>query len=103
VNVSAFGVAGVRRGGEVVAAGLAFDHDGDCRIYNISTLPDARRQGLGTAVTSALLDAAVERGCVTASLQATPMAEGLYTRLGFRHLGRIFEHGRSRPLETGGR
>jgi hypothetical protein len=54
-------------------------------------------------VTAALLDGARERGLVTASLQATPMAEGLYARLGFRDLGRILEHARSRPPETGGR
>ena len=35
---------------------------------------------------------AVARGCTTASLQATAMAERLYSRLGFRDLGRILEY-----------
>jgi predicted GNAT family acetyltransferase len=31
--------------------------------------------------------AARERGCLTASLQSTPMAERVYGRVGFRDLG----------------
>jgi ribosomal protein S18 acetylase RimI-like enzyme len=96
VDARAFDVVGVRRGGAIVAAGLATDRDGDCGIYNISTLPAERRNGLGTAVTAALLQAARTRGCVTASLQATPVAERLYARLGFRDLGRILEYAPAR-------
>ena len=32
-----------------------------------------------------------DRGAFTASLQATPMAEGLYARLGFRPVARWHE------------
>jgi ribosomal protein S18 acetylase RimI-like enzyme len=103
IDARAFDVVGVRRGGEIVAAGLAIDHDGDCGIYNISTLPTARRHGLGTAVTSALLQGALERGCATASLQSTPMAERLYAHAGFRDLGRILEHAPSLPVTGAGR
>jgi ribosomal protein S18 acetylase RimI-like enzyme len=92
VGPGVFRAVGVRDGGATVATGLAHDRDGDCGIFNISTLPSARRRGHATAVTAALLHAARERGCVTASLQATPMAERLYARLGFRRLGRILEH-----------
>lgn len=87
-----FHAVAVREGGRAVATGLSHDHGGDCGIYNISTSPAARRRGHATAVTVALLRAAQERGCATASLQATPMAEGLYARLGFRSLGVILEH-----------
>jgi GNAT superfamily N-acetyltransferase len=51
----------------------------------------ARRRGLGTALTALKLHAAKRRGCATASLQATPMAERMYTAIGFRDLGRILE------------
>jgi len=34
----------------------------------------------------------LERGCQTASLQSTPMAERVYAAAGFRDLGRIFEY-----------
>jgi ribosomal protein S18 acetylase RimI-like enzyme len=92
VGEEAFDVVAARRDGRVVATGLAYVADGDCGIFNISTLPEARRQGLGTAVTAGLLHTARERGCSTASLQATPMAERLYARLGFRDLGCIVEY-----------
>jgi hypothetical protein len=32
------------------------------------------------------------RGCQTASLQATPMAERVYSAVGFRNLGRFLEY-----------
>jgi len=32
------------------------------------------------------------RGCRTATLQATPMAENIYAALGFRDLGLILEY-----------
>jgi ribosomal protein S18 acetylase RimI-like enzyme len=79
--------------GDAVAAGIAYDHDGDCGIYNVGTLERARRRGIGTAVTAALVQDAVERGCRTASLQSTPMAERVYAAAGFRDLGRILEYG----------
>ena len=79
-----------------VATALAYDHDEDRGIYNVGTRPHARRRGLATGVTTALLRDALARGCVTASLQATPMAERLYAGLGFRDLGRFFEYVPSR-------
>jgi ribosomal protein S18 acetylase RimI-like enzyme len=90
---SAFHVVAARVGGETVATGLAFDHDGDCGVFNVSTLEASRRRGLGTAVTARLLHDAVERGCSTATLQSTPMGERVYAAVGFRDLGRILEYG----------
>jgi ribosomal protein S18 acetylase RimI-like enzyme len=78
--------------GQRVAAAIAYDHRGDCGIYNVSTMPHARRRGLGTALTVQLLHDARQRGCTTASLQATEMAEHLYSELGFRDLGRFIEY-----------
>ena len=88
----AFHVLAARLGGEHVATAIAFDHDGDCGIFNMSTLETARRRGLGTALTARHLHDAVERGCSTASLQSTPIAERIYTAAGFRDLGRILEY-----------
>jgi GNAT superfamily N-acetyltransferase len=78
--------------GAGVATALAFDLDGDCGIYNVSTLPPARRRGLGTALTTLLLWDAAARGCRTAGLQSSPMAERVYAAVGFRPLGRILEY-----------
>jgi ribosomal protein S18 acetylase RimI-like enzyme len=79
-------------GGESVATAFGFDHDGDCGIYNLGTLPQWRRRGFGTVVTSTLVHEAVARGCRSASLQSTPTAERMYAALGFRDLGRIIEY-----------
>jgi len=81
-----------RSGGKAVSTGIAFDRDGDCGIYNVGTREDARRRGLGTAVTALLAHDAAARGCQTASLQSTEMAERVYATVGFRDLGRILEY-----------
>jgi ribosomal protein S18 acetylase RimI-like enzyme len=81
--------------GRPAAAALAFDHDGDCGIYNVETAAWARRRGLATAVTAVQLHEAMARGAQTASLQSTPEAEGVYVALGFRDLGRYIEYRRA--------
>jgi GNAT superfamily N-acetyltransferase len=89
---SAFHVLIARLEGEDVAAALAFDCGRDRGIYNVGTLPHARRRGLGTALTALLVHDAAARGCRTASLQSTPMGERVYAAIGFRDLGRILEY-----------
>lgn len=91
-DATAYHVLLARLDGKTVAAAIAFDLDGDCGIYNVGTLEHARRRGLGTALTAIQLHDARARGCETASLQATPMAERLYAAAGFRNLGRILEY-----------
>jgi GNAT superfamily N-acetyltransferase len=80
--------------GANVATAIAFDHDGDCGVYSMSTVESVRQRGFGTALTARHLHHAVERGCATASLQSTPMAEGIYAAVGFRDLGRFLEFSR---------
>jgi GNAT superfamily N-acetyltransferase len=89
---SAFHVLTARSDGENVATAIAYDHEGDCGVYNVSTLEAARGRGLGTTITARLLHDASARGCSTASLQSTPMAERVYSSVGFRDLGRILEY-----------
>jgi ribosomal protein S18 acetylase RimI-like enzyme len=88
----AFHVLVARLEGESAAAAMAVDHARDCVIYNVTTLAHARRRGLGTALTALQLHAARVRGCRIASLQSTPMAEHVYTAVGFRGLGRFLEY-----------
>jgi len=89
---AAYHVLVARLHGENVATGMAFDLDGDCGIYNITTLEHARRRGVGTALTALLAHDARARGCQTASLQSTEIAERVYAAVGFRDLGRILEY-----------
>jgi ribosomal protein S18 acetylase RimI-like enzyme len=59
----------------------------DANVSYVTTRPDARRRGLATLVTRAALRDARAAGFVTASLQATPMAESVYRRVGFHPVG----------------
>jgi hypothetical protein len=92
VDPAAFHVLLARVDGAPAATAMAFDHDGDCGLYNVSTSEWARRRGLGTALTAAHLHDARARGCRTASLQASGMAERVYAAVGFRDLGRFLEY-----------
>lgn len=92
VDPAAFHVLVAHLDGEAAAAGIAYDTGGDCGIYNVVTREHARRRGLGTAVTTALVHDARSRGCETASLQSTPAAERVYAAVGFRDLGRFLEY-----------
>ena len=89
---NAFCALGVRVDGQDVATALAFDHDGDCGVFNMGTLGAFRRRGFATALLARHLQDAGERGCTTASLQSTPVAEGIYRAAGFRDLGRFLEY-----------
>ena len=88
---AAFHLLLARVAGDVAATALAFDHDGDCGLFNVSTVEAMRRRGLGTALTARLVRDAADRGCTTASLQSTAIAERVYAAVGFRDLGRILE------------
>jgi hypothetical protein len=89
---SLFHLLVTRADDETVATALAFDWDSDCGIFNVGTIERARRHGLGTALTVLQLHNAVVRGCRTASLQATKIAQGMYAAVGFRDLGLIREY-----------
>lgn len=78
--------------GRLVGSVIAYDHDGECGIYNLGTIPEARRRGIGTALTALQLHEARERGRTSASLQSTPIAERVYAALGFADLGRHLEY-----------
>jgi ribosomal protein S18 acetylase RimI-like enzyme len=63
-------------------------------LWNLATLPDARRRGAATAVTIAALEDARADGCRLAVLASTPAALSLYRRLGFEDGGRLTIAGR---------
>jgi ribosomal protein S18 acetylase RimI-like enzyme len=90
-----------RADGEDAALLIARDHCGDCGIYSLGTRPAARRRGLGTALTAHALAEATERGCTSATLQSTAMAERVYASVGFRDLGRFDEYVPGADRSTG--
>lgn len=77
-----------RLDGRPVAAALAAVAGGGVIISNVTTLPDARRTGIGRAITLAAMRHGGDRGAVIAVLQATEMGYGVYRSLGFEEFGR---------------
>ncbi len=56
-------------------------------IFDVGVVPEERNRGIGTAVTLAACEAARDAGCRFAVLNATPLGEPVYRRLGFGSLG----------------
>jgi GNAT superfamily N-acetyltransferase len=76
---------------------LAYEEHGECGIYLVATLPEARGRGLATALMIHALLRARERGCTTSSLQATQRGRPVYQRLGYRDIGAVHMWERRRP------
>lgn len=74
---------------EPVAMASLLLHDGIAGIYGVATLPHARRQGFGTAMTYHTLHVAREQGYRIAALTATGMSQNIYYRMGFREYCQI--------------
>jgi len=65
--------------------------DDEAHVMNLAVRQDARGQGLGIALLTALVDAAVERGVRRMTLEVRPTnaeAVGLYRAAGFHDVGR---------------
>lgn len=74
----------VKKSGQVVAGASLYLHPETAGFYNLGVLPEFRKQGLGTALHYARMNAAREKGYAHATLQATPMATHLGESLGFK-------------------
>jgi GNAT superfamily N-acetyltransferase len=75
-----------RLDGQPVATSLGFVLDGVVGIYNVATIPEARRRGAGGAVTVAAMADGRARGAHAAILESSTMGRSLYERLGFRQV-----------------
>ena len=53
-------------------------------VMGVTTIPDLRRRGYGTAMTWAAIAEGARRGCTVASLTATEMGYPVYVRMGFQ-------------------
>jgi GNAT superfamily N-acetyltransferase len=73
-----------RVGGSAVAAAMSYRRAAALGIYGIATVASARGRGYATALTRALIDAAVPT-----VLSPSAEAESLYRRLGFEQVGRL--------------
>jgi GNAT superfamily N-acetyltransferase len=74
--------------GRVVASSGMMLAGGVAGIYNVATAPDARRRGIGAALTAAAVAEGRERGYEVAVLGASELGYGVYARMGFREVCR---------------
>jgi predicted acetyltransferase len=70
--------------GQPVSWASVFYATGVAGVNAVGTLPEARRQGIGSAITLRRLLEARERGYRVGVLQSSRMGYNLYRRLGFQ-------------------
>ena len=75
--------------GQPVGTSQLFLSAGVAGIYHVACLPEARRQGIGAAITIAALRAAHRKGYRIAILQASHLGVPMYRRLGFLDYGKL--------------
>ncbi len=74
--------------GEPVATAQVVHSHAMAGVYYVGTLESARGRGLGELVTRAVTNRGFERGAPFVGLQASPMGEPIYTRMGYRSIYR---------------
>ncbi|HEY6542670.1 MAG TPA: GNAT family N-acetyltransferase [Ktedonobacteraceae bacterium] len=79
--------------GEPVAIASLLYHAGVAGIYGVTTIPEARRQGVGAAMTLHVLRFARSTGYRIAILSPTSMSEAIYRLIGFNDYCKIHHYG----------
>jgi ribosomal protein S18 acetylase RimI-like enzyme len=75
--------------GKPVATSQLFLSEGVAGIYNVTCIPEARGQGIGSAITLAPLLEARQMGYRIGMLQASQKGYNIYRRLGFQDFGKL--------------
>lgn len=83
-----------RRDGAAIATAMVYESDGVASLQWVGTVPAARASGLGALVTTATTNLAFERGASSCTLQASPMGEPVYRRLGYSTIYHYSEYAR---------
>jgi hypothetical protein len=83
--------------GEPVAAAMTLLSNGIAGVYWVATLESVRGQGLADLVTRAVTNRGFELGAPVNTLQASPMGEAIYRRMGYEELYRTYGYARFDP------
>jgi ribosomal protein S18 acetylase RimI-like enzyme len=78
-----------RVNGTPAASVVTNDHGGDCSVWWVATVPEARGRGLAPGLMRRALADGRERGAEVTTLQATKLGRPVYERLGYRSIGAI--------------
>jgi ribosomal protein S18 acetylase RimI-like enzyme len=78
-----------RESGNPVASVVSHDHEGDCSMWWVATVPEARGRGLAAGLMRHALADGRARGCEITTLQATKLGRPVYERLGYKGFGAI--------------
>ena len=76
-----------RRDGKLVGKSVLHLGGGVAGMHGVIVTPEARKCGLGHALTTAALATGLEAGYEVGALGSSPMAESLYASLGFETVG----------------
>jgi GNAT superfamily N-acetyltransferase len=74
--------------GQAVGSSIAIRTGAVSGVYSVGTRPDARRRGVGTAVTWAAVGAGAGWGATMVALQSSEMGYPVYREMGFEVLNR---------------
>ena len=85
-----------RSGAPIATASLVVAGDA-AGIYNVTTVEEARRQGIGAALTLEALHEGRRRGLGIGVLQASELGLGVYERIGFRQYCTFTPYVRAAP------
>jgi GNAT superfamily N-acetyltransferase len=78
-----------RGNSQPVASVVSHDHEGDCSMWWVATVPEARGRGLAAGLMRHALADGRERGCGVTTLQATKLGRPVYERLGYKGFGAV--------------
>ena len=80
-----------------VAGAMTLLSHGIAGVYWVATLESVRGRGLADLVTRVVTNRAFELGAAVNSLQASPMGEAIYQRMGYETIYRVYGYARFDP------